>query len=474
MGPVGSGKSVMCVMELFSRSLEQKPNANGVRQTRFVLIRNTFPQLTSTTLKTVMDWLPEPIMHYNLASPIRGIMKVPLADGTRVESEWMFVALDVDADVVRLKSLESTMVWINESGEIPKSILDMSTMRQGRYPAKIEGGPTFHGVIWDSNPPDDSHWIYQLGEKEKPSEFAMWKQPPALIKMIAKDGLVYYLANDGTHPQCNEPAENISNLPGGFDYYLKAVQSGKSDEWIKVFIMGQYGTTLNGKPVYPEFNDSVHVAKEEIKPYRGLPLLLAFDFGLNASCAFMQMSPTGVLDIVDELTSEAMGIQRFVQEMLKPKLKAEYADLKLVCTGDPAGAQRSQTTEVTCFQLLAEAGFDVEPAITNEFVARREAVTYYLTKLVNGKPAYQLSPRCDVIRKGMLGHYLYRRMRVSGSERYTDRPEKNMYSHLQDAVQYGALYYKGVANVSGVGGLSGTGSSVARRNVRVLDFGAWS
>lgn len=470
-GPVGSGKSVMCAMELFSRSLEQSPDANGIRKTRHVIIRNTFPQLISTSLKTVMDWIPEGVAHYSMSSPVSGVIDLPLSDGTRVYSEWLFIACDVEADIARLKSLEVTMVWINEASEIARSVLDQATVRVGRYPSKDDGGATFHGVIFDTNPPDDTHWVYELGEVKKPDEFVLFNQPPALIRVVSKDKHITYIPNDGKNPQCSEPAENIEHLTDGFNYYLKGVNSGKDEEWIKVFILGQYGSTMTGRPVFPEFNDSLHSAKEPLTPYKGLPLLLGWDFGLNASCVFCQLTPKGCLNVIDELTSESMGIQRFVRDMVKPKIKNEYPEMKLLGVGDPAGGQRSQTTEQTCLQILAEEGFDVEPASTNEFVARREAVSHYLTRLTDGAAGFQLSPKCTVLRKGMLGKYCYRRMKIAGSERYTDRPEKNIFSHLQDALQYAALYYRGNANVSGNSGL---GMGHERRNVKTVDFKGWT
>ena len=39
-------------------------------------------------------------------------------------------------------------------------------------------------------------------------------------------------------------------------------------------------------------------------------------------------------------------------------------------------------------------------------------------------------------RAGFQGGYCYRRMRVTGDERYTDKPDKNRYSHVHDGLQY--------------------------------------
>ena len=44
-GPVGSGKSVACCIEVFRRALMQEKNEAGIRRSRWAIIRNTNPQL---------------------------------------------------------------------------------------------------------------------------------------------------------------------------------------------------------------------------------------------------------------------------------------------------------------------------------------------------------------------------------------------------------------------------------------------
>jgi hypothetical protein len=67
-------------------------------------------------------------------------------------------------------------------------------------------------------------------------------------------------------------------------------------------------------------------------------------------------------------------------------------------------------------------------------VARKMAVDEFLCKLVDGQPAFILSPNCTMLRKGFNGGY--RRKKVPGMEEYYDEPEKNVYSHYHDALQY--------------------------------------
>ena len=58
-GPVGSGKSVSCCVEIFRRALQQEKGQDGKRRSRWAIIRNTNPQLRTTTIKTWLDWFPD-------------------------------------------------------------------------------------------------------------------------------------------------------------------------------------------------------------------------------------------------------------------------------------------------------------------------------------------------------------------------------------------------------------------------------
>ena len=60
----------------------------------------------------------------------------------------------------------------------------------------------------------------------------------------------------------------------------------------------------------------------------------------------------------------------------------------------------------------------------------------FLGRLIDGQPGLIIHPQCQMLRKGMGGGYAYRRVQVSGEERYRDVPDKNMYSHVCEAAQY--------------------------------------
>lgn len=429
-GPIGTGKSVSCVAEIVRRAIEQEPY-EGVRRSRWAAIRNTYPELKSTTIKTWQDWVDEDSAPISFDSPITSHFRLTLGDGTRVECEVLFVALDRPADVKKLKSLDLTGAWINEASELPKAVLDMATGRVGRYPGMMQGGASWSGVIMDTNSPDDDHWWYKLAEEQRPHGFEFFAQPGALIE-----------ANGSYFP--NPAAENVQNHVLGYEYWLRQAP-GKGKEWINVYLLGNYGKVVDGRPVYSEYNDRIHAVEADLLPYPDIPLIIGLDFGLTPAAAICQVSPRGQMRALGEVCGQGMGIRSFLSDALKPYLINTYGGaMEVKVFGDPAGAQRAQTDEKTCFQEVEAAGFDVEPANTNSFVARREAVAWFLTRLIDGEPGMVIDNSCRMIRKGFAGGYHYRRIQVVGEERFTEAPHKNIYSHIHDALQYACLSVGGV------------------------------
>lgn len=423
MGPIGSGKSVACVNELLRLAFNQAPNKDGVRKSRFAAIRNTYPELKSTTIKTWQDWMPDDICPINWGSPITGKCQLELGDGTTVEFEILFLALDLEKDVKKLLSLELTAIWFNEAREMRKSLIDAGTGRVGRYPAKRDGGPTRACCIADTNPPDDDHWWYELSEESPPKGWEFFRQPP---------GLLYR----GGEWVGNPKAENISNLPGGYQYYQNQV-GGKTMEWIKVYVLGQYGTVQDGKPVYPGYNDAIHCAKEELQANPNLPLLLGWDFGGTPACIVIQITAKGRVMVLAEFISEGLRLRQFVKQVVNPGLKRLFPKHGIgLSVGDPSGRNSVDTDAESCMGVLRQEKIPTIPAVSNAPAKRIGAVTDALSTLVDGKPGLQLSPRCRMLRKGFNGGYKYVRVQVTGDERYRDKPDKNRFSHPHDALQY--------------------------------------
>ena len=435
MGPVGSGKSTGCCADIMARAVTQPVDSTGKRRSRWSVIRNTYRELSDTTLQTWLDWFPEETCGRFNRGEMTHEVRLHLADDTEVELDVMFRALDRPVDVKKLLSLELTAAWVNEAREIPKAIIDMLQTRIGRFPSYrdpafagarsllledgtwppnmkpldvVKAGGYWSGLIMDTNPPDEDHWWYKIFEEEKPHDWRLFRQPSGL----------------------GPDAENVQNLKPG---YYQAT-SGKSPEWIKVYFEGEYGFVSDGKPVYSEFTDSFHIT-EWATPIPGVEIRVGIDFGLTPAAAFLQQDVIGRWRVIDELCAYDMGISRF-SELLNAKIQSEYADFKFAFFGDPAGDQRVQTDEETPFKILRANGIQAIPARTNDFTLRREAVAVPLMRIIDGKPQLAIHPKCRQLRKGMAGKYCYRRVQVIGDERYHDKPDKGIYSHICEALQY--------------------------------------
>ena len=433
-GPVGSGKSVCCCVELFRRALQQKKTEGGVRKSRWAVIRNTNPQLRTTTIKTWLDWFPEEEWGKFLWS-------VPYTHHIKrsdLDLEVIFLALDRPEDVKKLLSLELTGIWINEAREIPKSIIDACTMRVGRFPSMKDGGCSWTGVIADTNAPEEDHWWpIMSGEipvpdhipKEearmlvKPDNWQFFTQPQGMKETKNEDGNI-----EGYVP--NESAKNSKNMRA--DYYPNIVM-GKTKSWIDVYVMNRLGSIKDGKPVYGNFVADIHVSKEEIPIAAGVPVYVGLDFGLTPAGVIAQ-KVRGRWLILQELVAFDMGIVRFA-ELLRQELASRYSTNEVIIFGDPAGDFRAQTDETTPFQILRGAGLSARPAPSNDVSLRLESVSAPLSRMVDGQSGVLIDFRCRTIIKGFEGGYQYRRMQVSG-ERYDDKPDKNHFSHIHDAVQY--------------------------------------
>ena len=443
MGPVGSGKSYACCAEIFRRAVQQRPSPrDGVKYSRWAIVRNTHPMLRTTTLKTWLELLPEHVWGpVKYSPPITHHITLPPRDGAAgIDMEVLFLALDDPKDVRKLLSLELTGAWVNEARELPKAVVDGLTHRVGRYPTKADGGPSWRGVIMDSNPMDDDHWYYRLAEKDRPTGRFAWdffRQPGGVLEVPLEElpeempEAQGYIHQAGRWWQTNPKAENLSNLPTG---YYDQLLGGKNLDWIQCYARGEYTFVQEGRPVWPEFNDQMMAA--DLEPEPNVPVHIGLDFGLTPAAVFAQKLPDGRWHVLHELVSFDMGLERFCS-MLKSDIEARFPRMEMLVWGDPAGSQRDQIFETTAFDHLKTHGILARPTATNEFRTRREALAIPMGRLIDGKPGFMIDRRCLKLRKSLGGGYHFKRLAIgAGQERFRDVPDKNEHSHVGDAAGY--------------------------------------
>lgn len=442
-GPLGSGKTKAVIFKILKLLCEQKPDANGVRKSRVAAIRNTYPDLQTTTIREFRECVSPAMGQHKNGHPPTFVFDFELPDGTRVEAEVDFLALDRAEDVKKLRGTQYTFGWLNETKELPKAVLDMLLGRIDRYPTP--GFSSWVGVLGDTNAWDEDHWLEDLHQaflEDKLPGYEFFIQPGGVMKVDADfEGATE--SQNGTYWAVNPDAENLSVLHA--NYYARQI-AGKKDDWIKVNLANETGLAIDGRAVHPEYQQSVHRSSKPLKPLMGIVINVGLDFGLTPAAVFAQRQPNGRWHILREIvfddgdaTQLANAIKIVVAE-LKSELKIpENNDeaLKFSFRGDPSGDERSTgDANSTVFKVLAANGVVALPASTNDPAVRREALTRPLTRMVDGGPAILLDPSCKVLNKALAGGFCYRRVKVAGDERYTDKPDKNRFSHVAEAAEY--------------------------------------
>lgn len=447
LGPFGSGKSVGCCWEILRRAMEMPacisgPN-KGKKVSRWLVTRNTYGELQDTTMKTWFEWFPKHLGTWGETKMTHTLE----FDG--VEMEVMFRALDRPDHLAKLLSLELTGAWLNEAREQPLPIFEGIQGRVGRYPPikdlyteeqqRVYGDaveayqrgegplppkPYFDCVILDTNMPDEDHWIPGMLDPDMPV--------PAGAHYRKMEGVGFFVQPSGLSPN----AENLRNLKPG---YYQNLASGKSPEWINVYINARYGFVVDGKPVYSEYQPHIH-EDDTIDVVPGEPVYIGLDFGLTPAATFRQQI-NGQWRALDEIVTTRMTMEPFADE-IKDMYRRRYSKCPIgAITGDPAGNAQSATREdENCFRVLAAKGVTALPAFTNDFTIRRESVAQPMLRLhLGGKALFVVGPRCKMLRKAYRGGYQYKRLQVSGDDRFQDKPNKNIYSHVAEADQYCAL-----------------------------------
>ena len=455
-----SGTSSASCMRIWAQAMEQEPDLDGVRRSRWIITRDTYKELRETTVKTWLQWFPEdmwgpfirsePMVHQLIDAKGGGLRKHPSGDGTLIECEVIFLAIP-DADIAEAvcASYEITGFFRNEGQFCDKAVTDELLSRCGRYPSKMKGpGATWFGGMIDMNAPVEGHWVpwmrgdiplpAEMSDEErevyvKPKDWRFYVQPPGLIEKIV-DGKPQY--------SFNPLAENQNNL---VESYLEKIQ-GKPKSWIDRRVLNKVGMHVDGQPVYPTFEEADHVSPEDVEPREGLPIVVGLDFGRMPAAIFMQEFG-GTWFALSELIGHAESAQLFAPKV-KKHLARWYPGFRVEFWGDPRGGDGTQATEDTAFDVYMAHGMKVIPATSdNDVELRRSTVEMVLEK----RGGLRVNPRCTVLKRGLAGGYHFPKIKGRPGL-YAPKPLKNLYSHAVEAFENGLLGggegYQLVANKS--------------------------
>lgn len=433
LGPVGSGKTTGTMFEVFRRCCEQTPSPDGIRRTRWVIVRNTLAQMKQTILKDVETWFGA----FAYFKSSENVIQIRCGD---VWSDWYLIPLDDPINQQRLLSLQLTGAWINEFIEIDPDLIPAIAGRCGRYPSAAQGGPSWFGIVGDSNMPNTGSRWHELLDVETPPDWGVFIQPGGLADDA--ENLDYLTQTAAT--LCL-PLGHPERLARGREYYERLARSGQSPNWVKRYVNAQYGDDPEGTAVFREsFNRDFHVSKERLIPSVGLPLMVGQDFGRNPCALIAQENHRGQIMILEEVISENMGLELHVDTALRPALNRDedYLGKKVIVVGDPSGVSANSITELNSFQYLEGAGFTAYPAPTNDIPPRLAAVEALLNSNISGRPRLIIDgARCPRLVQALHSKYLFGKRKDGENRPYPEK--KHPWSDVADALQYIALCVQG-------------------------------
>lgn len=474
MGPVGSAKTTECIATGIRVGGMQEPVWNDrrrcwVKTCRGAVVRDTYPNLDRTVIKSWHRWFPKTLGRWSGEAPRTHSFTLSMGKGTpdhyELDIEVIFVAIGDNAIEDVLRGLELTWLWLNEMDLLPRAIIEFGIGRVGRFPSGDLGRCRFPQIFGDMNAPEEDNWTVATFIDKKLDPEAV----KAFEKRFANDNgevsrpLISFYRQPGG---MDDGAENLHNLEGGRSYYEMQVALLPADK-ARRMVHNRIGPVRAGTPVFPEFQDdhlydSVSVVTGNVRafdPIPGLPVLIGADQGLLGAAILAQLDPrTDQLFVLDELARifetgdghievSQIGAEAFGAEV-RQRLVTRFPGL--IASGawcDPAGLAGENAINSTSWRKDFQKGLGItvrrSPVPGNAIAPRLKAVRERIAARIAGKPRLVVHPRCTILRKAFNSKYVLQRVAVGSTldgGRFADKPLKVQgYADVMDALQYLAV-----------------------------------
>jgi hypothetical protein len=428
-GPVGSGKTTGCIFEIFRRACEQQKAPDGLRYTRFAILRQTLSQLKTTVLKDILAFFG-PISQWKVSDSTIFI------EAGEVRCELILIPLEDIEDQRRLLSMQLTSAFISEAIEINIDLVPAIAGRCGRYPSAAQGGCTHFGIIADTNMPAEATKWHKF-MTEPPPDWEIFIQPGGLEEVAEN---LNWLTQ--TAETLKLPIDHPDRLAQGRKYYERLSRSNSPD-WVRRYVHAQFGDDPSGTAVFRESFKSAFHCVDSLEPVAGHPLLVGQDFGRDPCTIICQVDHRGRLLVLEEVIAEDIGLEMHIERAVRPVLMhARYMGKPVAMIGDPAGTAKSSLSEETSFDALNRLGFAAFPAPTNDIDPRIRAVESWLLKQFDGRGAILIDrTRCPELTRALSGGYRYAKTKLGVRK---PKPDKSHpYSDIVDALQYVCMVAQG-------------------------------
>jgi hypothetical protein len=321
----------------------------------------------------------------------------------------------------RFGSAQFVGFYIQEAQEVDYRIFDTLTQRL-RDPLGTVGGIPYYTGLFCARGVKREHWIYKNFVQ---SAWDLDTGKEARSK--AKNPDFVYCRFTTHHNQ--EALDRIA--PG---YIENQIRHHKDDiNWIKMFIEGEFGFDVDGRPVFECFNPSVHVAKIEADP--SLPILRGVDFGYNRpAVTWSQYDRLGRFLVLRELCPTGVSREELCtmvraeeQHQWPDRHPTQYRDF-----GDIAGKHVSAATlqsDIDFWERFFGTSIEYRMARVQDGLEILRGLMTRTTK--KGQPRFSVDISCERLIDALQGAYYYK------LDKTDERPVKGEgYDDVVDSVRY--------------------------------------
>jgi len=456
IGPVGSGKTMAALQCGLRVAALQKPSKGPggvlVRKARIGILRESYPSLKSTTLKSWFNVVPEGEGKFNWSAPFtHHFQKITKRAADErvleiVDIEYEFRAIGDQTVEEACRGWEVNAVIVDEADLQPADLVPYLTGRVGRFSDLDPSSVVDPQIILSMNMPDIENHAYELAFDKAMDGLS--DDDMALLES-ALDGRP--LIETFVQPGGMEPdAENLHNLPNGRGYYMLQIAANKHKPgYVDRMVHNKPVPMMHGQPVNGEFIFSRHV--RDLQWNRRYKLIIGLDQGLFAAAVFAQRNEYGQLRTLREVVSLdpknkkkllKMGATGFGKRVRAAALEhfpnITRDDVRIVC--DPAAfAADDRETNEHDWVLACQAAIGlgtIRRAKSNSASLRNEAIW----KAQSDHEGYYIDPACRHLIKAHSGGYRYQKSQLgTGETKGHLEIADTIYTHVADAEQYAAL-----------------------------------
>lgn len=448
-GPVESGKTVWLLLQLFAIACTIPRCHDGIRRSRFLIVRGTDAELQRGIMRTWANLFPEEQWGAPQGS-MPSIHKLKFLD---VEAEFEFFAFEDDSEPVlkKLRSTEYTAAAINEGQFTPLRLVLAIRQRTGRFPDKVRC-PDFDRkkrVVMDMNAPRTSdHWVLYMNgdvpipadmpQSERyqyrlPPDWAIYKQPGVVLPRYTADGEI-----EGF--DINPEAENLPYQSA--EEILRVCAVGDLDDILRDYC-NRIVFVKQGQPRYPKFKRTWHVSSGALEIVRDVPPIIGYDPGLTGAAVIFQRV-NGQWRALREMNASrdisVRGAAKQGERMLEI-LRRDFSWFKqsgASCWGDPYGEWGTTDENATFYNILRDMGLDFRSPEPKDNPTLRHEIGQALIKAGDlGTPRLIVCPvGCPTFIDALETGAVMRHVKRQGDMVLVGEMVKNNHSHIVEAAEY--------------------------------------